>query len=528
MDDLVALVVGVAQYNVPDWNIRDDRTAEDAVAVAAALRRRGVPIKKIKLFVSHASRLRHRVDVPAERLTSAALETFITQELGQPPFDGRRFLLFWSGHGVGTDEPLVIVADSFKTATAKRRFYCLGINGLCAQLQGMPAFQEQLFCTNACQIPAEWSITPQDDKHAIEPLEYPRSLAIRQARFSAVRALEAAPVQDRPDKLSNGFAQAVCDCIDKGSWPPRDIEWHFILKAAWPAFDPDGPYQREIEAFSRLWSHVDAIDREAQQSLVYGAFKQALEWKERHPLGVSGTDADAVWRRTVIDLHARNTDLLDRLMERLRNKVFDPKYVPHHFDPIKWPDRGLQFESRKQKLLRDLNYYLDGILTDAVPPEQCTTVVYVQIKGPCTPADEPLIREMLAVWEKAIRAVLKLGNLGPCLPLLLVGHDDPEPATQGAASSPDMTSLYHGAVLNPDDEHRLNLIQGGHLQTWLNKATQEDRWMKGVMEVDGAFGRSLEAALAMGLGKSVIQEIEHRLGAVREFVYRQAFGNAEN
>jgi hypothetical protein len=527
MDDLVALIVGASAYKVPDWNIRDDRTAEDAVAVAAALRRRRVPIDKIKLFVSHAAPLRHTVDVPAEPLTSAALERFITQELGQPPFDGRRFLLFWSGHGVGTDEPLVIVADSFKTATAKRRFYCLGINGLCAQLQGMPAFQEQLFCTNACQIPAEWSITPQDDKHPIQPLEYPRSLAIRQARFSAVRALEAAPVQDRPDKLSNGFAQAVCDCIDKGSWPPRDIEWHYILKAAWPAFDPDGPHQREIDAFRQLWSHVDTINRDDQQLLVYDAFTQALEWKKHHPLGVSGTDADALWQRTVIDLHARNTDLLDRLMERLRKEVFDPKYVPDHIGRIKWPDRELQFESRKQKLLRDLNYYLDDILTDAIPPGQRTMVVYVQIKGPCTPADEPLIREMLAFWEKAIRAALKRGNLGPCLPLLLVGHDDPEPA-QGAASPPDMTSLYHGAVLNPDDEHRLNLIQGGHLQTWLNEATQKDRWLKGVMDVDGAFGRSLEAALAIGLGKNVIQEIEHRLGAVREFVYRQGFGKAEN
>lgn len=48
------------------------------------------------------------------------------------------------------------------------------------------------------------------------------------------------------------------------------------------------------------------------------------------------------------------------------------------------------------------------------------------------------------------------------------------------------------------------------------------------MDVDGAFGRSLEAALATGLGKNVIQEIEHRLGAVREFVHRQAFGKAEN
>src|SRR5262245_50222788 len=131
MDDLVALVVGAATYKVPGWNIRDDRTAEDAIAVAAALRRRRVPIKKIKLFVSHAAPLRHTVDVPAEWLTTPALETFITQELGQPPFDGRCFLLFWSGHGVGTDEPLVIVADSFKTATAKRRFNCLGINGLC-------------------------------------------------------------------------------------------------------------------------------------------------------------------------------------------------------------------------------------------------------------------------------------------------------------------------------------------------------------------------------------------------------------
>ena len=200
MDDLVALIVGVAAYpRLDGWTIADDRTAEDAIAVAKALRGRNVPKDKIKLLLSTQTQRDLVEDVPVGPVTMEVLEKFIAEELGVPPFDGHRFLLFWSGHGVdaeGRSEPLLVMPDSFTMRGSRRRFKCLGIDHFRTQLQGMDGFAQQLLCVNACRTPAEWSMTSNDDPPDLVPTSRnPRADKVRQARFFAADELKPVPVE---------------------------------------------------------------------------------------------------------------------------------------------------------------------------------------------------------------------------------------------------------------------------------------------------------------------------------------------
>jgi hypothetical protein len=352
MTDLVALIVGVAYYpDLPGWNVADDRSARDAIAIATALRQRGVPKEKIKLLVSAARDVGPDVEgVRVEPAQREHVEKFITRELGQPPFDGTRFLLFWSGHGVeagGRPEPLVITADSFKTANARRVFYRLGIDSFRAQLQGMPFFRQQLFCVNACRTPEEWSITANDEDHSIHTLRYPRSDLVRQTRFYAAEELKPVPVKTGPDGLSNAFAACIRDCIAESEWPPQETDWLQRLKAAWGPLWWAGVSEVNATAFKRLRDQLRTIDRRGQRGLVDKAFRTVLE-RQR-----SGTATGTIVS-TVIDLHACTADRLDILITRLEEDVFRDRFVPEGIQRVKrWPAVTPHLKGARKSFLRN-------------------------------------------------------------------------------------------------------------------------------------------------------------------------------
>jgi hypothetical protein len=523
MDDFVALVVGVASYpQLPaDWDIIENRTANDAIAVATALRRRGVPREKIKLLLSGKNLPTIVEDVPVEPATSSILSKFIIEELGEPPFVGKRFLVFWSGHGVEArenSEPLVIMADSLRKADGRRLFRCLGINRFRTQLQGMP-FMQQLLCINACRTPAEWSITANDERpDIIRTLERSvRSAEPRQARFFATRELMPVPVKSGPEGLSNEFVAAICDCITNREWPPRETEWLHRLRAAWPDIWSEGAQEVDAAAFKLLNNNIRVIDRSDQLTLVDGALKRVVKWKQQ-PRAMADLDEQTALETTLIDLHACAADRLDLLMTRLEEEVFKPKLVPEGVQRAnRWPDRAISFEKRKQGLFEEVTLRLSGYrrltveqIVNEIPGEPYVRVVFIEIDGPCTPdEDGQLVLDLRKFWHEMIREVKKRGSGGPCLPLLLIGHIDPE-LGRGAARPHDATRFYHNAGLDAANEHRLNPIRGEHLRKWLN----------GVVPAERFAGRGeLERVLAAALGgRTLIEEVEVRMGQVVDFI----------
>jgi hypothetical protein len=523
MDDFVALIVGVAYYpRLPGWDITEDRTANDAIAVTTALRRRGVPKEKIKLLVSGKNLPPIVEDVRVEPADGPILAKFITEELGEPPFVGKRFLLFWSGHGVeaqGNSEPLVITADSFQRADGRRLFHCLGINRFRTQLQGM-AFTQQLFCINACRTPAEWSITANDEPpDIIRTLERNvRSGEPRQAQFFATRELRPVPVNSGPDGLSNAFVMAICDCIANGEWPPRETGWLHRVRAAWPESWLEGVLDVDAAAFILLSNSKRVIDRRDQKTLVDGALRRVRKWKQQ-PLSMANLDEQTALETTLIDLHACTADRLDLLMHRLEEEVFKPELVPQGVQRAnKWPDRNTSFDMRKQYLFKELTFRLTDYrnlksvqqIVDEIPtPLDYVRVVFIEIDGPCTrEEDGPLVVHLRKFWHDILREVLKRGSGGPCLPLLLIGHVDPEVA--GGAPLPlDTTSFYHNVVLDPTNERRLNLVRGDHLRTWLNDIVPAERFA----------GRGeLERVLATALGCPQIEGVTVRMNRVVDFI----------
>ena len=522
MNDFVALVVGIAHYpKLPGWDVPGDRTANDAVAVTRELIARGAEPQKIKLLLSAQKNLPTHISGvswhPAEK---EVLEKFITEELGNPPFDGRRFFLFCSGHGIsaeGRPETLIITADSSTPMPNKRVFRCLGIEQLRVQLQGMPQFSEQLFCINACRTPAEWTTTRDDQIFLVQTLTFPRIGRIRQPRFFSAPDLEPAPVEDSGKEFSNGFVETVANCIKLAEWPPGDHQWNMLLHVDWPAtqsFDIRGldPY-----VFKRLYDARYRIDRQRQSVLVDAALKHIQKWNELLP----ETGPADLWRTTFIDLHACAADRLDVLMQYLEDNVFTDRVVVGGVQRVdRWPARKQEAGRREKQLIGELTYCLteNRRLTDPGKIIQAVAefapgvrVVFVEVDGPCEAEDEELIKAMLNFWQSVIAAALERGTRVPCLPLLLVGHVDPNPR-EDAPRAIDVTRFYHPDVLDESDERRLSLVRGTHLHKWLDEIIPKQNLIRG----------DVERELAQGLGNKMIEDVAVRMGPIIDFVNARA------
>jgi Caspase domain len=225
-EDLVALVVGIASYpGLPDdWSIADERTVRDAIEVTKLLRRRGVPINKIKLLLSAKENTSDIEGVPVTLADHVTLENFITKQLGAPPFDGERFFLFLSGHGVEareTSELVVILADSFRTVDGPRVFYVLAVEHFRNQLKAKDRFKQQLFCINACRTPAEWAISADDRIEKVVTVPLTRR-PVQQVRFFAAGESQPAPVEARADGLSNNL-QRLSATASRTANGPREM-----------------------------------------------------------------------------------------------------------------------------------------------------------------------------------------------------------------------------------------------------------------------------------------------------------------
>jgi hypothetical protein len=233
---------------------------------------------------------------------------------------------------------------------------------------------------------------------------------------------------------------------------------------------------------------------------------------------------------TLIDLHAYSADRLDLLMTRLQEEVFhNDKLVPDGIQRVRrWPDRSVPPPKRQQELFDELTYQLTGYrapeimtyrsdktikqIVDGLPaPGPCVRVVFVEIDGPCTPQDSLLVVAMRDFWQRIIGEAWQRGN---CLPLLLVGHVDPDSPVDGIARC-DTTGFYRNTILDQSNERRLNLVRGDHLRTWLNDVVPRDRFPE---------RGDLEAALVVGLEQNVIEQVNVRMEKIINLIIARADG----
>jgi hypothetical protein len=521
MTDLVALIIGISHYpKLPTtWNVRNDRTAHDAIGVTEALVERGVDPRKIRLLLSVEAAVPNVVaGVVPQLARKEILETFICEELGAGPFVGDQFFFFCSGHGVAAEkqqETLIVSPDSF-TRQDKNIFICLAVEALRAQLQGMPQFADQIFCINACRTPQEWAVTGRDEVGRVMTLQLDRpAKPVAQARFFSAKELEPAPVEDLDGGYSNGFAKAVVECIRSAEWPPRASEWGWRLKTGWKFTEVSGVQAADPYLFKRLERARYDLDRSRQRKLAEGALKQAQTWSNRR-------DHADLWQSTLIDLHACNTDCLGMLLWRLEQTVFTTKIAMGGLHRVgRWPHRSRAPERRKRELREELAYCLTDdrritgpkdIIDELAAFGAGARVVYVEIDGPCEDdKDRPLVADMLAFWREIINAAAKRVPSLPYLPLLLVGHIDPEPAA-GVSPAIDTTRFYREDALAEDHERRLNRIRGFDVRSWLDPIIPEED----LRRVD------IEGELARALGVRFIDDIDARLGRILTVVNERA------
>jgi hypothetical protein len=501
MDTLSALVIGIAHYEGLDgWNISEDRTAKDAIAVTESLRKRGVPSERIKLFLSLRSQAPTEVaGVPVIRAHREPLSDFIIGDFKKPALAARNFFFFCSGHGfIDGAEPCLILADSRPAVTNQATYRCLGLDQFRTQLLGM-GFTRQLLCINTCQVPAEWSAPGRPS--FVDTAPDTRLPGLQQVRFLAAPEIQTAPVENRIDGLSNGFAAAVRACIDRYDWPPNPGDWDAALRREWGKLVTLGLYGVDQSKFKILRERIRKIDRKKQFDFASNALRIVRDWK----LARESTRQNMV-SQTLLDLHAIESDQLMLLISRLGNELFNSnndKKISGGLNFATWPAASLTISHRKQALFQSLAGALvddDSLenaeeIADALAAMGgCIRVVFLEVNG-STDQDQDLIRELLTLWKAIISRLDARSML--TLPLLVVGHvsRDPDPSQVAI----DTARYYHSPVPLPGDKRRLGEIQWQELMQWLDDALPRDRHP----------GRSdLDAEIAKELGGTLIESLQ--------------------
>ena len=518
MTGLVALIIGSSAYpELPaSWTVRDDRTVKDAIAVTEALVQRHVDPEKIKLFLGAKELPDNVAGVVPEPLDRKVLENFLLKGLGKGKYAGDSFFFFGSSHGVSADTKpttLLVLPDSFISGS-DRVFFCLGFEALKRQLQGSPQFKNQVFCVNACRTPQEWAITSPNDISELKTLTGNRPpQKIPQAVFFSAKDLTAAPVEDVVEGYSNGFAKALVACIKEAAWPLRPGEWSGRLKQAWPATEVHDVHGNVSDVLKRLEAARYDLDRGKQRTLADKTLKRVGDLSRR--------GEPNFWQSTLIDLHACTADCLGMLMQRLEKTVFSAKFVIGGVNRAgRWPDRTRDIQRRKRDLIEELAYWLvedrsitdpDALIKELFALGPGARVVYVEIDGPCLDdKDGPLVKEMVDFWRKIVDAAVRHVPSLPYLPILLIGHIDPE-QPEGVATGLDTTLFYRDETLSESHERRLNRIRGDDILGWLDPIiarTDEGR-------VD------IERELARRLGVKFIDHVDLRMEHILNVVHDQ-------
>jgi hypothetical protein len=263
-------------------------------------------------------------------------------------------------------ETLFIIPDSFAAGPNKHVFNCLGIENLRTQLQGMEGFPDQLFCINACRTPAEWTITSGDEVVMVGTLGLPRTRKLAQARFFAADELELAPVEGTSLKgFSNGFAEAVINCIAQEAWPPRATDWQLRLHKEWPATRSDGirgPFKRPSEAsleihrlrvfVSYVREDQDVVDRLGKELNAYGInvwldktqLGPGYRWKDEIRKAISEGDffiacfSEAYERRAKSYMNEELTLAIEELRQRPAERAW---FIPVLLSKCEVPARSI-------------------------------------------------------------------------------------------------------------------------------------------------------------------------------------------
>ena len=500
MRTLAALIIGISNYEgLVGWNIAADRTAKDAIAITRALREKGVPADKIKLFLSmQAEPPANVMDVPVLPATRERISDFIIGDFKRPAFCANDFFFFCSGHGfiVGT-EPCLILGDSRPAVTSHATYRCLGLDQFRNQLFGM-GFGRQLLCINTCQVPAEWS--PPGRPSFVDTSSDTPSSGFQQVRFLAAPEMQTAPVENCEDGLSNGFAASVKACIDTYDLPPNPGDWDAALRQDWGNLVTLGLYGVDQSKFRILRDKILRIDRKKQFDLVSNALKIARDWGQRH-----GLASQTLVPNTLLDLHAIDSDQLTLLISRLGNELLNSdndRKIAGGLGFAAWPAAGLSMTERKRGLIHNLADALvdDDTLESAdeigealAAMGECVRAVFLEIDG-CTEQDQDLIQDLLKFWNDILQRLTAKGI--STLPLLVVGHVNRDPGPGEEAI--DTARYYHNPTLLPEDKRRLTEIRWQELLQWLNDVLPRERHP----------GRSdLDAEIAKELGGPLIESV---------------------
>lgn len=515
MEPLSALIIGISSYHDLDgWNVADNRTGRDAIALAESLCDKGVPAANIKLFLSMGRDTPAQVrGIPVEPATWEKLSNFIIGDFNRSAFAASNLLFFCSGHGFLVEmEPCLILADSKPAVTAQATYRCLGLDKFRHQLMGM-GFGRQILCVNTCQVPSEWS--PPGRPTFVDTSPGIPGKGIQQVRFLAAPEMLTAPVETRDDGLSNGFAAAVKFCIEKYELPPNASDWDAALRDKWGPLVTLGLHGADQSKFKILRDNILKLDRKKQFDFVSDALRTARDWDARQGLLLA-----SLVPRTLLDLHALSSDQLSYLISRLQDDLFNnaiDKKIAGGLATAVWPATGV-IEDRKRDLFKNLaealvgNDELEGaenVAEELAAMGDCIVAVYLEVEG-CTAQDGELVKELLAFWNKIL--VYLLSKSSPTLPLLIVGHINPDPSP--GQNTIDTASYYHQPTLSAADKRRLTEIRWQELLQWLEDAMPRARHP----------GRGdLDSAIAKALGASAVQSLRpFRMVTLIDFVTKRA------
>lgn len=259
-----ALVVGIQEY--PDWpELKIPGAVGDACAVALWLRRRGVPPRQIRLFLSPkpdaASLASQNVggvslaDVPLAVPETSVFRDTVARELRQP-VDAELLFLFWFGHGLikADHYPRLLFADAYEKYVS-----CLDLNSLTRSLRTsyFPSFRLQVFVVDICQEYAEHT---EGLAGQVIDVGFPDSgLPVIRPQYELYSTLPGRRAYAKESGHKESFTARLLEGLDRagGGWPPEMDDVETSLWQAYRADSAGKPPKQWPRTFRRNWLGMD-------------------------------------------------------------------------------------------------------------------------------------------------------------------------------------------------------------------------------------------------------------------------------